>query len=101
MSKSSTAKTSVKTLFACKSEDALTVFLAGDFNDWNRDATALKKGKDGRWIVNLDLPPGRYEFKFIIDGEWCCDPGCDGGVVCPRCVSNEFGTMNRYVEVQS
>jgi len=75
--------------------------LAGTFNDWSTTATPLKRFGDGQWKVALQLLPGRYEFKFLVDGAWCCEPGCDGPHDgCPNCVSNEFGTMNRVIEVQ-
>jgi hypothetical protein len=46
------------------------------------------------------LPPGRYEFKFVVDGAWCCEPGCEGPHHgCPKCVPNSSGTMNRLIEV--
>lgn len=53
-----------------------------------------------KWTVTLDLPPGRYEYKFVVDGKWCCDPGCDDGTYqSDDCVANEYGTKNRVIEV--
>ena len=75
--------------------------MAGDFNAWNTEATPMKKGRGGKWAVYLDLPPGRYEYKFVVDGEWCCEPGCGASGKCAQCVVNEFGTMNRVVEIRS
>lgn len=86
--------------FSCSAPHAGSVHLAGTFNDWDPNATPLTRRADGTWAVSLDLPPGRYEYKFVVDGRWCCDPGCvepAGG--CPKCVRNGFGTMNRVVEV--
>lgn len=89
-----------QTLFACHAPDAKQVFLAGTFNEWNPDATALSKGNDGTWTVNLKLPVGRYEFKFLVDGQWCCEANCHTDAECPHCVPNDFGTMNRVCEVK-
>lgn len=47
----------------------------------------------------MNLSPGRHEFKFVVDGEWCCEPGCNGRDQGPKCVPNPFGTMNRVIEV--
>ena len=84
-----------------RSPSAREVFVAGTFNDWNPKSHPLKRNGEGNWALPLDLPPGRYEYKFIIDGEWCCEPGCDkpyGG--CPGGVANQFGTMNRVLVVE-
>jgi hypothetical protein len=56
---------------------AQSVTVAGDFNSWTD--TPLRRGKDGIWTLRLDLPPGRYEYSFIIDGQkWVPDPRADG-----------------------
>tara|TARA_R110001592_G_scaffold341806_1_gene631160 strand:- start:1079 stop:1279 length:201 start_codon:yes stop_codon:yes gene_type:complete len=48
----------------------------------------------------LPLPPGHHEFNFIVDGQWCCEPGCEGEHRgCLKCCANAFGTMNRVLEV--
>lgn len=32
-------------------------------------------GKEGdEWICRIDLTPGKYTYKFIIDGDWILDP---------------------------
>ena len=88
------------TQFSCHAPEAGIVYLAGTFNDWDPVATPLTRRADGTWAVALDLPPGRYEYKFVVDGRWCCDPGCkEPSESCPKCVPNSFGTMNRVVEV--
>lgn len=88
------------TRFACLAPTARAVFLAGTFNGWDPKATPMTKDTQGNWGVPVDLPPGRHEFKFVIDGQWCCEPGCEGPLHgCPKCVPNSFGTMNRLIEV--
>lgn len=88
------------TPFSCHALEARAVFLAGTFNGWNPQATPMVKGAGGIWSVAIDLKPGHYEYKLVVDGEWCCAPGCDGtNHDCPKCVPNSFGTMNRVVEV--
>lgn len=86
-------------VFGCHSDTAKAVFLAGSFNDWSPTATPMTKDTRGRWTASLPLAPGRYEYKFVVDGEWCCDPECTYKEVhCPHCTMNEFGTMNRVLE---
>lgn len=57
-------------------ETAETVHLTGDFANW--DATAIALGDedgDGLWTVTHALRPGRYLYKFVIDGgTWVHDP---------------------------
>ncbi len=54
------------------------VLLSGTFNDWGGDAASAEVMKDadgnGTWEVELDLEPGKYLYKFIVDGTWSHDP---------------------------
>ena len=49
-----------------------TVFLVGDFNEWNESATPMKKQKDGSFSVTLNLAKGgEYHFRYLVNGtEW-------------------------------
>ena len=86
--------------FSCDAPEAKAVSVAGTFNDWQADALPLKRGSDGQWRATLQLPPGHHEFKFVVDGHWCCEPGCQHEYRgCPKCCANVFGTMNRVLEV--
>lgn len=86
---------------SCRAPKAKAVFVAGTFNDWKPDAAPLHPDlASGKWSVTLPLPPGHYEYKFVVDGQWGCEPGCEHEYRgCPKCVPNEFGTMNRVLEV--
>lgn len=80
---------------------ATKVALAGSFNGWDLVSNPMQSRADGLWSTKLDLAPGRYEYKFVIDGQWCCEPGCDDAHAdFPNCVSNPFGTMNRVLVVE-
>ena len=50
------------------------VYIAGEFNNWKEDELPLKKEKEQDFSIELDLVPGLYPYKFIIDGEWTLDP---------------------------
>ncbi len=84
---------------SCRAPSAQAVFVTGTFSDWEPDAIPLLRGDDGEWSVALDLAPGRYEFKFVVDGVWCCEPGRGDEDPSGECVPNSFGTMNRVLEV--
>jgi 5'-AMP-activated protein kinase regulatory beta subunit len=87
--------------FECDAPAAETVLLVGSFNDWNPAETPMKKNVSGKWTATLTLAPGHYEYKFVVDGCWCCEPGepdaCCGG---PDRVPNPHGTMNRVIRVK-
>lgn len=95
-----TESSTVTTSFQCHAGGAQAVFLAGTFNDWQPDATPMAKDESGNWNIELELAPGRYEFKFVVDGEWRCEPGCQASTECPKCVPNDVGSMNRFVDVE-
>jgi len=64
-----------------------TAHLCGDFNDWSRTATPLKRRKDGSLAVTVTLAGDRtYRFRYLLDGErWENDWAADDYV------ANEFG----------
>jgi 1,4-alpha-glucan branching enzyme len=49
--------------------DATDVSVVGSFNAWEPIALSDDDG-DGIWRVSISLPPGRYEYAFVIDGRW-------------------------------
>jgi len=54
---------------------ATNVFVAGLFNEWDATSTRMaRRPDDGWWYVELDLFPGRYGYKFVVDGDWIEDP---------------------------
>ena len=73
-------------------QEANEVILAGSFNGWNEHELKMIKVQDG-WQLNAELPAGRYEYKFIVDGEWMHDPEN------PEKVKNEHQTFNSVLEV--
>lgn len=50
------------------------VFVAGTFNNWEPMAAPLASEGEGRWAIELALPPGQYEYRFIVDEQWIDDP---------------------------
>jgi len=53
--------------------DASLVVLAGSFNDWNQSQLIFGR-EGGEWVCRIDLQPGRYTYKIIVDGNWILDP---------------------------
>jgi CubicO group peptidase (beta-lactamase class C family) len=53
--------------------DALIVTLAGTFNNWDsRQTLCAREGED--WVCRIDLAPGKYAYKFVVDNKWITDP---------------------------
>lgn len=69
-------KRQVKFMF--KAPDASEVYLAGSFTEWDNHSLRMKKASRGVWNATVELPPGSYEYKLRVDGEW---------------VENAFGTV--------
>ena len=74
--------------------DAGQVRVAGDFNDW-RPEQAAHLDPDGRgiWSTVLDLQPGRYQYRFIVDGRWMEDPHNNHTIDTP------YGVKNSVVDI--
>ncbi|HKI69848.1 MAG TPA: glycogen-binding domain-containing protein, partial [Verrucomicrobiae bacterium] len=53
---------------------AQTAFVAGSFNDWVPEKTPMTSTGNGRWVSELAVAPGRYEYLFVVDGSWLPDP---------------------------
>ncbi len=86
-------KTIPSTEFRIYAPDAQEVFVAGDFDQWNTSNNKMRRFKDGFWRKKIKLQPGRYEYRFIVDGGWCCDPECG-----ERCCNNH-GAENSTINV--
>ena len=67
---------------------ARTVFIAGSFNGWDPQRTPLRKDLRGVWHASLPLSPGRYEYRFIVDGQWQEDPSARESVPNPHGARN-------------
>jgi len=82
--------------FTLYARDAESVAIAGSFNNWSKTADQLGfDEREGVWEIVIPLPPGEYEYKFVIDGkEWIADPGN------PEVTEDGFGGYNSVIEVE-
>lgn len=54
---------------------AASVSLAGAFNNWDVNGNPMTVDDEGVWRVVIDLKPGVYEYKFVLNGsQWVADP---------------------------
>lgn len=72
---------------------AKSVCVAGTFNEWRPGATEMVAVGQGRWLKDLVLPPGRYEYRLVVDNEWIADP------LAPESAPNPFGGVNSVLHV--
>ena len=83
-----------KILFSVLAPKAKDVMLVGDFTSWQARPLPMDrmKPRSRTFAATVDLPPGTYQYKFIVDGEWMEDPGAESA-------PNQFGTLNSVITV--
>jgi hypothetical protein len=77
--------------------EAQSVNLVGSFNQWNPIGFHMSpRGEERVWVLNLKLPPGRYEYAFLVDGKVVLpDPRS------PFSESDGFGSRNSILFVSN
>ena len=76
--------------------EAKRVCVAGTFNNWQPDAAPMQPQANGLWSIELELAPGTYEYRFVVDGWcWCSDPNATDAVL------NPFGEYNAVLRVSA
>ncbi|HUA39909.1 MAG TPA: glycogen-binding domain-containing protein [Candidatus Sulfopaludibacter sp.] len=81
--------------FILNSPAAESVYLCGDFNEWSPTGLPMIERVEGRlWEKRLMLAPGRYEYKFIVDGVWTHNPAAG------KNVPNVYGSLNSVMKVR-
>ena len=82
--------------FLFHDDTAASVSLGGDFNGWDATRAPLTKDASGLWQVAFEAPlPGRYQYKFLIDGErWLEDP--TNGMKVP----DNYGGLNSVLVIE-
>lgn len=73
--------------------DAKQVCVAGSFNEWKPEKAPLVSTGEGHWVGNLTIDPGRYEYLFVVDGQWLPDPNAK------ETVQNPYGGLNSVLTV--
>jgi hypothetical protein len=74
--------------------DAEEVFITGTFNNWSNRGMPMRR-EDENWVAEIYLRPGKYAYKFIVDGQWMPDPNND------LWEKNEFGTKNSVIWIEA
>jgi hypothetical protein len=85
----------VEVILKFESPQASEVCVVGSFNNWETGATNMQLDPTGTWTVRLLLAPGRYAYKFIVDGESRVpDPNAE------MLEPDGFGGMNSILKVR-
>jgi 1,4-alpha-glucan branching enzyme len=83
-----------KVNFQVTAEPGSDVFVAGSFNNWNPTQYRMRDNPgSGHCKAALSLPPGRHEYKFVVNGEWRLDLNC------AEWEPNDQGSLNSVVHV--
>jgi len=80
-------------LLMVKAPQAVTVQVAGDFNHWIPEAMVPPIKWGGLWRKLYHMPDGIYKYRFLVDGEWICDPRNN------RKEPNPFGGYDSVIQV--
>jgi 1,4-alpha-glucan branching enzyme len=77
-------------LFTLEAPFKARVVIVGDFNNWAPDKGAMTFEEEKNvWKKFYSLPPGKYEYKFFVNGKWIVDPNN------PEESINEFGETQK------
>ena len=81
--------------FEFRDPTALSVAVAGTFNDWDPKKHTLQHNGDGVWFREAKLHPGQHEYCMVVDGHWMPDP------VAQESRPNPFGGRNSVLMVSA
>lgn len=76
--------------FVYENDGAGQVLIAGTFNDW-RPEPCDRAGT--AWERRMTVPPGTYQYRFVVDGQWIADPRN------PIQIADAFGGHNSVFEI--
>ncbi|MBA4378532.1 MAG: hypothetical protein C0395_07780 [Gemmatimonas sp.] len=79
--------------FTHQAPGAGKVNLAGSFNGWDAQRHPLTDEGGGVWSIVMALKPGKYEYKFVVDGAWFADAEN------PDSTPDSYGGTNSAIQV--
>ncbi|GJM18721.1 MAG: hypothetical protein DHS20C14_09340 [Phycisphaeraceae bacterium] len=96
---------SVRRLFGCRATSSGALFvqpmsigrrvcIAGEFNWWSPERAPMRPNEGlGVHELRVELAPGTYRYRIVVDGRWCTDEHN------PDRMRNEFGEADNVVRV--
>jgi MinD-like ATPase involved in chromosome partitioning or flagellar assembly len=86
--------TKIKKQFLFRAPEAKSVKIVGNFTSWlPTNDYLMERNEDGTWSKAIDLAPGKYQYRFIVDDRWVEDQDN------PDTVDNPFGGKNSLLEI--
>lgn len=82
-----------KVIFSVAAPAANEAYLVGDFNGWSMNEGSRMNRDNGGFKKELPLAPGRYRYRFVIDGNWIEDPNN------PVQELNPYGQLDSLIEI--
>jgi len=80
-------------VFSLTAPNAKKVQLVGDFTHWDQRPINMHREAEGVWRTSVPLETGTYNYRFLVDGQWCDDPEC-------QChAANPYGSQNAICKV--
>ena len=74
-----TTRTTTKPVnFFCAAPSAQSVYLVGDFNEWDRASHPMRRHVDGWWFIQVQLAHGHHRYRFLVDDKPVLDPQAAG-----------------------
>jgi chromosome partitioning protein len=81
--------------FIVNAPDAKEVFIVGDFNNWQMNESSRMEKVNDTWQKSLQLDPGNYRYRFVIDGQWTEDS------LNPKKSRNPYGEMDSLLDLSA
>ena len=75
-------------------EEGEEVKIAGSFSGWKEQYKLIKDPNDNIFKLTLKLNCGKYQYKYIVDGDWKCAEGQ------PK-ITDEKGITNNILEIEN
>lgn len=69
-----------------------SLYLAGSWDNFKHKFPLKYNNLSREWVVTLNLVPGEYFYKFIIDDEWMCNQDLP-------METDIYGNINNYIKV--
>lgn len=79
---------------AVAAADAKEVIITGDFTGWAKEGVRFSPTAKGAWETTLELAPGEYQYRLLVDGRW------HDHADAKKRIPNPFGTQNCVLEVK-
>jgi chromosome partitioning protein len=72
------------------------VSIAGSFNHWSSTTHRMRRNEAlGVFELCIPMPPGKHEYRLVVDGQWTVDPFND------TAETNPYGELNSIVQVDA